>query len=160
MLSRSLLLSLGGDVLLWESRCCRPNYHTAESTKKKKLCSLYASPPPPPRHPLLTKSLNDSHASDTPLFFYCLHQSVSKGNTLARSEIYSGVCWPAASAHWPRSLFTPAANGIRLIKVASNNPDASSVNKTILFTKCLCGENVFQQGLRTPAENTRQMCAS
>lgn len=55
--------------------------------------------PPSPRliFPLLSpiKSLNDSHASDTPpsfgfvffLFFYCLYQTASKGNTQACLQI-------------------------------------------------------------------------
>lgn len=72
--SLSLSLSLSGAVLLWESRCCRPNYHTAESTKRKKNFTPSMTPPSPRLiFPLLSpiKSLNDSHASDTPPSFFC-----------------------------------------------------------------------------------------
>lgn len=70
LLSLSPSLSLSFCIIVKESRCCRPNYHTAESTKNFTL-----SMPPPPLRPLnpsfYSKSLNDSHASDTPpsLFF-------------------------------------------------------------------------------------------
>lgn len=79
----SLPLSLSGAVLLWESRCCRPNYHTAESTKRKNFTPSMTPPSPRLIFPLLSpiKSLNDSHASDTPpsfgFFLFCFFFTVS-----------------------------------------------------------------------------------
>lgn len=54
------------------------------------LLLLLVLPPPVPH----LKSLNDSHASDTPpslFFFYCLNQRASKGNTGACRDKGSGV---------------------------------------------------------------------